>query len=1016
MKTKLLSLGIMMFCLMGMQSVMLAQTVYVNSSSGNDTSGDGSSGNPYKTFTKGYSMTNAGGTLDLTGTFTWTDAAETGDVADNGSSTQEANGCPINKSITINGHGVGSTIIQAASSSNSSSRLFYIAPTTNITVTFQNLEMRYGKTTYLGGCFFLNPTAASTINILNCHIHDNIATQGGCGIEMAGQTSLNITNSTLSANSGTNASGGGIRVQQATGTLKITNSTICNNTVTKGSGNGLGAGIYFYASTTTSYLTNCTITGNSANEIYGGGICQDNGTVYLKNNLIANNSSGSLTVNDYEFYSGTLTDNGNNIIEYGSKTGSGTGAFSGSNITGNQTNLFGTGISASPSLALNSSLNGTPTLALSAGSVAIGTGSAGSNGSVTVPSTDQRGLVRNTTYDIGAYEYGATVAAPTISSISPTSGLITGGTSVVITGANLTGATAVSFGGTAASGFVVNSATQITATSPAKAAGTVDVTVTTAGGTSATGSSQFTYLTAGTFTGATNSDWNTATNWAGGSVPTSATDVTIPSGKTAVVSPTATATCNNLSVTGNLTIQSSGSGTGSLIVTGTATGSVDCQRYMTNGKWHLISPTASGQTVAAFLTANTNISTSGTSRGMMDYNTLGNNWNSYYQTSGAPGTMTAGKGYATRITTDGAITYTGTLTTGTKTVALTTTGQGWNCVGNPYASAISMNTTANATNNFITVNSSNLDPSYACIYVWDEDATYTGQSCYKVICNSGYSTSKTILAQNYVAPGQGFFVKANSSATNISFTSAMQSSQPGTVFRVPVSTDSWPGITLIATNASTSSSAAIAFNANMTCGLDPTYDAGLLRGTDGLSLYTRLLEDNGVDFAIQCLPEDYNNLTITVGIDSKTGGELTFSAETIGLPQACKLILEDKAKGTFTSLADGKSYTTTVVEGAAGVGRFYLHAGSDVSTEVAEISQESGSLKAYMGNGTIVIEGEVSGRAIATLYNLQGQILRVNTLQKGLLNVLPDDGLPQGAYFITIQQYGQKVTCKLIKK
>jgi hypothetical protein len=610
----------------------------------------------------------------------------------------------------------------------------------------------------------------------------------------------------------------------------------------------------------------------------------------------------------------------------------------------------------------------------------------------------------------------APLSAPTISSISPTSGLITGGTSVVITGANLTGATAVSFGGTAASGFVVNSATQITATSPAKAAGTVDVTVTTAGGTSATGSSQFTYLTAGTFTGATNSDWNTATNWAGGSVPTSATDVTIPSGKTAVVSPTATATCNNLSVTGNLTIQSSGSGTGSLIVTGTATGSVDCQRYMTNGKWHLISPTASGQTVAAFLTANTNISTSGTSRGMMDYNTLGNNWNSYYQTSGAPGTMTAGKGYATRITTDGAITYTGTLTTGTKTVALTTTGQGWNCVGNPYASAISMNTTANATNNFITVNSSNLDPSYACIYVWDEDATYTGQSCYKVICNSGYSTSKTILAQNYVAPGQGFFVKANSSATNISFTSAMQSSQPGTVFRVPVSTDSWPGITLTATNASTSSSAAIAFNTNMTCGLDPTYDAGLLRGTDGLSLYTRLLEDNGVDFAIQCLPEDYNNLTITVGIDSKTGGELTFSAETTGLPQACKLILEDKAKGTFTSLADGKSYTTTVVEGAAGVGRFYLHAGSDVSTEVAEISQESGSLKAYMGNGTIVIEGEVSGRAIATLYNLQGQILRVNTLQKGLLNVLPDDGLPQGAYFITIQQYGQKVTCKLIKK
>ena len=37
------------------------------------------------------------------------------------------------------------------------------------------------------------------------------------------------------------------------------------------------------------------------------------------------------------------------------------------------------------------------------------------------------------------------------------------GTSVVITGTNLTGATAVSFGGTAAQSFTVNSATQITA-------------------------------------------------------------------------------------------------------------------------------------------------------------------------------------------------------------------------------------------------------------------------------------------------------------------------------------------------------------------------------------------------------------------------------------------------------------------------------------------------------------------------------------------------------------------------
>lgn len=88
------------------------------------------------------------------------------------------------------------------------------------------------------------------------------------------------------------------------------------------------------------------------------------------------------------------------------------------------------------------------------------------------------------------------VAAPTVTSISPTSGPGGGGTTVTITGTNLLNATAVTFGATAAAGFTVNSATQITATSPAGTS-TVDVRVTTAGGTSATSAAdQFTYIAA----------------------------------------------------------------------------------------------------------------------------------------------------------------------------------------------------------------------------------------------------------------------------------------------------------------------------------------------------------------------------------------------------------------------------------------------------------------------------------------------------------------------------------------
>ncbi|WP_039803544.1 IPT/TIG domain-containing protein, partial [Nocardia araoensis] len=75
------------------------------------------------------------------------------------------------------------------------------------------------------------------------------------------------------------------------------------------------------------------------------------------------------------------------------------------------------------------------------------------------------------------------IPVPTLTAVVPNVGPVSGGTTVVLTGTNLSGATAVNFGGTPATSFTVNSATQITAVAPA-GTGTVSVTVTTAGGTS----------------------------------------------------------------------------------------------------------------------------------------------------------------------------------------------------------------------------------------------------------------------------------------------------------------------------------------------------------------------------------------------------------------------------------------------------------------------------------------------------------------------------------------------------
>jgi hypothetical protein len=141
---------------------------------------------------------------------------------------------------------------------------------------------------------------------------------------------------------------------------------------------------------------------------------------------------------------------------------------------------YGTNVAATPA-----------TIAVGAGSTAVASTLTGLSCNTTYHFRVKADNGTSTTYGSDA-TFTTTACAPIVSNVSPTTGPTTGGTSVVITGTHLTGATAVSFGGSAADSFTVNSATQITAATPAHAAGVVNVLVTTAGGT-ATSVGAFSY-------------------------------------------------------------------------------------------------------------------------------------------------------------------------------------------------------------------------------------------------------------------------------------------------------------------------------------------------------------------------------------------------------------------------------------------------------------------------------------------------------------------------------------------
>lgn len=109
------------------------------------------------------------------------------------------------------------------------------------------------------------------------------------------------------------------------------------------------------------------------------------------------------------------------------------------------------------------------------------------------------GIIYGTNYNTDTVSVitGPPPSGPLISGLDPRAGPPTGNTSVTITGSGFTGATAVSFGGTLATSYTIDADSQITATSPAHPAGTVDVTVTTNNGSGAGGAAdRFTYLNA----------------------------------------------------------------------------------------------------------------------------------------------------------------------------------------------------------------------------------------------------------------------------------------------------------------------------------------------------------------------------------------------------------------------------------------------------------------------------------------------------------------------------------------
>jgi len=488
-----------------------------------------------------------------------------------------------------------------------------------------------------------------------------------------------------------------------------------------------------------------------------------------------------------------------------------------------------------------------------------------------------------------------------------------------------------------------------------------------------------------TWDGSSSNDWSTAANWDTTTIPTSTDNVYIPSGLTNY--PTASG-----AVTVNSTTISSGA---TLIAQDDFTTTVNYSRSLGTTNWYLLSSPVSGEIMTDMRANNSFADGSGGSRiGFAPYDnsqtTAAARW-AYFTTSSTDA-LVDGKGYSTKLSATGDVSFTGTINTDAVAITLEQGagggGNDFNLLGNPFTAFINSNT-------FLTNEVSDLTEQ--TIWVWNQSTT-------------SYD-AKNLASGFKVAPGQGFFVEANTT-NSVSFTEAMQSHESSDTFQKSNSFT----IKLNLSDGTNYKYSEFYYLGSASTGLDNGFDSELFSGVSNpFAIYSHLVSNSaGKNYQIQSLPDsNYENMIVPLGINATSGKELTFSLNTLNLPSGYKVFLEDKNNGSHTRLDETNAeYKTVLTSDSNGIGRFYLHTRTSVlSTNEVLLNNVS----VYtLNNNTLRISGLQIGDASVSIIDILGKRVLINAFKANLVNDINLPILKTGIYFVQLTTKEGKISKKII--
>ncbi len=513
-------------------------------------------------------------------------------------------------------------------------------------------------------------------------------------------------------------------------------------------------------------------------------------------------------------------------------------------------------------------------------------------------------------------------------------------------------------------------------------------------------------LTENNWIGNIDNNWNEPLNWAKGTVPAENANVAIlnstniphvsgisgtsnlyvNSGATLTIDPLAI-----LDVKGNLTIKGAGnlllknsvSEKSSLILEGDITGKIQTECPVLAGQKSLISSPVDMALSSTFLNMY-----------LRTYDEASSQWGEYIVPTSDP--LKVMQGYELYSLSNSTRIFEGTPNNNSKTFAISNSGNGLNLTGNPFPCYIDWENTNGAWQR---------NSIASAIYYPDP----SGSGNYSVYLPGGDDAVSINNGNRYIAPMQGFFVKAgNQGSLTVNKNSRVRSVTDSKLILKNNSIKF-----KLTDDAGLSDEAILRVMANSTSGFDDELDAIKIQGSGNTSSLNFTSSVDDIKYAINTLPEINSAVNVPLNINCTKSG--IFSITTAGcfkFDSNLPLILEDKELNKFIDLRTDSVYSFSHTP-LMNPNRFEIHFYS--TQGIAEQGNDS-QTEVYVTSGEVKIKGKDNDVYTACLYTTDGKL--INTA-KGILS----DGLslttanqPLGICVLQVYNGKHSITKKILTK